>query len=103
MIWYIWYDIIYDIYVWYIWYMIWYDKIWYDNDKIWYDMIDMICYDTATPPYAWMAWCLIKDVTTLPLILSFSVYSKSEEDVYSYFGAHKVMFNQIYEVRTIYR
>jgi hypothetical protein len=58
---------------------------------------------TATPPYAFMAWCLIKDVTTAPLILSLFVYSKSEEDVYAHFGAHEVMFNQIYEVRTTYR
>jgi len=50
-----------------------------------------------------MAWCLIKDVTTPFLILPLFVYSKSEEDVYSYFGAHEVMFNQIYEVRTTYR
>ena len=36
-LWYIWYDIWYD--------MIWYDMIWYD--MIWYDMIwyDMIWYD----------------------------------------------------------
>jgi hypothetical protein len=58
---------------------------------------------TATPPYAYMAWCLTKDVTSLPLILPLFVYSKSEEDVYSYFGAHNVTFNQIYEVRTTYR
>ena len=49
-----------------------------------------------------MARCLIKDVTTQPLILLLFVYSKSEKDVYAYFEAHKVMFNQIYEVRTTY-
>lgn len=30
-----------------------------------------------------------------------SISGKSEEDVYSYFGAHKVMFNQIYEVQKV--
>jgi hypothetical protein len=57
---------------------------------------------TTTPPYASMAWCLIKDVTTQPLIVLLFVYSKSEKDVYAYFGAHVVMFNQIYEVRITY-
>jgi len=46
---------------------------------------------------------VIKDMTTPHLILPLFVYSKSEEDVYSYFGAHEVIFNQIYEVRTTYR
>jgi hypothetical protein len=58
---------------------------------------------TSTQPYAFTAWCLIKDMTTLPLIVPLFAYSKSEEDVYAYFGAHEVMFTQIYEVRTIYR
>ena len=55
----------------------------------------------ATPPHVFMAWFLIKDLTTSPLILPLFVCSKSEQAV-PYFGAHKVMFNQMYEVRTTY-
>jgi hypothetical protein len=50
-----------------------------------------------------MAWCVIKDVTALPVILPLFIYRKSEEDIYAYFRANEVKFNQIYEVRATYR